>query len=269
MTARAAALLACCTAALVACGPAQTSSLTMPAATVPVTTIPVTTIPVTTMPVTTLPIATAPVTVPATVPATAAPDGTALALDVLGGIEQAKEHRGGYDRDLFGYPASFGGGCDTRAMVLQRDSLSPAQIDAAGCTVVAGDWYSVYDGVTYDQPSELEIDHVVALKEAWDSGAWQWNIARLEAFANDIDDVRSLRAVSSHTNRSKSDKDPSNWLPPNGDDVCRYVGDWVTIKARWQLSMDTSEYGRIRNVLRGPCAGWRVATWDAPPVPLD
>ena len=261
--------------------PAATIPITIsPATTAPDTTIlttgPATTIPDTTLPVTTIPIATAPVTVPATVPvtvpatvpATAAPAGTALALDVLGGIEQAKEHRGGYDRDLFGYPASFGGGCDTRAMILQRDSLSPAQIDAAGCTVVAGDWYSVYDGVTYDQPSELEVDHVVALKEAWDSGAWQWSIPRLEAFANDIDDVRSLRAVSSHTNRSKSDKDPSNWLPPNADDVCRYVGDWVAIKARWHLSIDTSEYGRIRNVLRGPCAGWRVATWDAPPVPL-
>jgi len=245
------------------------STSTTASTTVPITTVPAPTVPIATAPVTTAPPTTAPpTTAPPTVPPTTAVPNTLLALDVLATIVTGKEHRGGYDRDLFGYPMSFGGGCDTRAVVLQRDSLSPAQVDPAGCTVVAGDWYSVYDGVTTDQPRDLEIDHVVALKEAWDSGAWQWGIATLEAFANDVTDLRTLRAVTSHTNQSKSDRDPSNWLPPDADDVCRYVGDWVAIKARWHLQMDTSEFGRLRNVLRGPCAGWRVATWAPAPAPL-
>lgn len=211
----------------------------------------------------------APSTVPPSTTTTApAPGTTLLALDLLGLVRVEREHRGGYDRELFGYPTSFGGGCDTRDEVLQRDSLSPVQMDPVGCTVVAGDWYSPYDDLMFETPQDIEIDHVVALKEAWDSGAWQWGTSALEAFGNDLSDPRSLRAVSGESNRDKSDKDPSNWLPSNAADVCRFVGDWTAIKARWALSMDESEYGRIRNLLRGPCEGWRVDVITPTPVPV-
>ena len=146
-----------------------------------------------------------------------------------------------------------------------RDSLTPAQVDAGGCAVVAGDWYSRYDGVTWSDPAELEIDHVVALKEAWDSGAWAWDEARLTAFGNDVDDVRSLVAVTGAENQAKSDKDPSNWIPSYPDAVCTYLADWTSIKARWGLSMDESEYGRIRNLLTDRCPGQTIAPWE--PVP--
>jgi len=217
----------------------------------------------------------APPTAAPTVPPTPAPptptttaDPRPLALDLLSMVRVEREHRGGYDRELFGYPTSFGGGCDTRDEILQRDSLSPVQMDPVGCTVVAGDWYSPYDDLTFETPQDIEIDHVVALKEAWDSGAWQWGQAVLEAFANDVTDPRTLRAVSGDSNGEKSDKDPSNWLPRNAADVCRFVGDWTAIKVRWGLSMDESEYGRIRNLLRGPCADWRVDPIAPTPVPL-
>ncbi|MEI8240655.1 MAG: HNH endonuclease family protein [Actinomycetota bacterium] len=197
-----------------------------------------------------------------TVPTTSSSGGP-LALELLGLITVENEHTDGYDRTLFAYPSTFAGGCNTREMVLKRDSLTPAQVDPFGCKVVAGDWLSLYDGLHFDQPGDVEIDHVVALKEAWDSGAWQWSASARTAYANDLVDVRTLRAVSMTTNRSKSDKDPSNWLPPDANDVCRYVGEWVAIKARWNLSMDDSEYGRIRNLLLGQCAGWRVDPIDA------
>lgn len=208
-----------------------------------------------------------PTTIPATTqqqPLDATPSSTTiseqpLAIDLLAFITVANEHRGdGYSRDLFGYPASDGGGCDTRAKVLVRDSLTAAQVDPSGCTVVAGDWTSVYDGITTSSPGDLEIDHVVSLKEAWDSGAWQWDEATRHAYANDLSDPRTLRAVTVDTNRAKGDKDPSNWLPPDESDVCRYISDWVAIKLRWNFSMDQSEYGRIRNLLKGPCAGTQV-----------
>ncbi len=186
--------------------------------------------------------------------------GQPLAIDVLAFVTVENEHPLGYVRDLFGYPADLDGdGCDTRSEVLQLESITPAQVDIIGCTVVQGDWISPYDGMTSSNPGEFEIDHVVPLKEAWDSGAWAWNGLALVAYANDLSDLRALRAVSTTTNRSKGDKDPSNWLPPSAADVCPYIADWVEIKARWGLSMDQSEFGRIRNLLNGSCAGLQMA----------
>ncbi len=102
--------------------------------------------------------------------------GSVEALEVLAQIPVAREHQEGYDRDRFGYPDDRDGdGCDTRAEVLIRDSTTRPQIDPVGCTVVAGDWYSPYDDRTWTDPGEVQIDHVVALKEAHDSGAWAWN----------------------------------------------------------------------------------------------
>ena len=70
---------------------------------------------------------------------------------------------------------------------------------------------------------------MVALKEAWDSGANDWDTARREAFANDLDDPHALIAVSSSSNQSKGAADPSNWLPDNPDDQCRYIVAWVIV----------------------------------------
>ncbi len=191
---------------------------------------------------------------------------TVLAADLLGFVTVEREHRGGYRRELFAYPQAMGHGCDTRDRVLELESSIKVRFTSSGCSVARGSWVSVYDGLTYTSPRGLEIDHVVALKEAWDSGAWNWNAAAREAFANDLTDGRTLQAVSSASNRKKGDKDPSNWLPSNSADVCSYIGDWVTIKVRWHLSMDQSEYGRVRNLLRGQCNGWRVAAFARPPV---
>lgn len=191
--------------------------------------------------------------------------GTVLALDALALVPVAKEHGQGYRRDVFGYPADADGdGCDTRSEVLQRDSLTPAQVDPSGCLVIAGDWLSPYDGVTQSDPAELEIDHVVALKEAWDSGAWEWAPNRLTAYGNDLADARTLRAVTSSVNLSKGDKDPSNWLPTVN--VCGFLSDWIAIKVRWGLSMDQSEAGRIRNVITDQCPDLTIAEWPAAPA---
>jgi hypothetical protein len=222
------------------------------AETVPLTTVPLTTAPLTTVPLTTVP----PTTVPATTTVPAPVDGV-LAADLLGYVTVQNEHVGGYDRDLFGYPADpDGDSCDTRAEVLMSESQSPPQVAQPGCRVVEGDWYSLYDGAKYTTAAELEIDHVVALKEAWDSGAWNWDRATLVAYGNDLSDGRSLRAVSMATNRSKGDKDPSNWIPDSG--VCEFLADWVAVKVRWGMTMDQSEFGRIKNLLNGQCVGSRT-----------
>lgn len=199
-----------------------------------------------------------------TMPDNAQPSSWPLALDVLATIPVMRERGDGYDRELFEHWITIGG-CSTRENVLIRDSLTPAQVDPFGCRVVAGDWLSPFDGAMWENPADVDIDHVVALKEAWDSGAWAWTASQRRAFANDRTDHRTLRAVTDNVNQAKGDKDPSNWLPPLSSARCPYVADWLSIKARWQLSMDESEAGRVRNLLTRECAGLRVEPWSPAP----
>ena len=198
---------------------------------------------------------------------TKAPKGAAglpTALSVLATIPQAREQQSGYKRSLFKHWSDLDrDGCSTREEVLIAESITNAQVDAYGCKVIAGDWYSPYDNQRYTYPADLDIDHVVALKEAWDSGAHSWSTARREQFANDLSDDRSLIAVKDSENQSKSDRDPSNWIPKNSAYLCTYLADWVAIKARWALSMDTSEWGRIKNLLTASCATTTIAPWGS------
>ena len=184
--------------------------------------------------------------------------GSALALLQLVRVEN--EYQAGYDRALFEHWRDIDGdGCDSRDQVLKRDSISLPQVDPVNCNVIAGDWVSPYDGARWSNPSDIDIDHVVALKEAWDSGAWAWSAAQRKAYANDTSDSRTLLAVTDSVNQSKSDKDPSNWLPPLQSYTCTYLGNWVAVKVRWSLSMDSSEFGRIKNLLQSSCSSLNIA----------
>lgn len=185
-------------------------------------------------------------------------------LQVLATIPVMNEHPQGYSRSLFKHWVDADGdGCDTREEVLIVESTSKAQVDAYGCKVIEGDWYSPYEGGTYTHPGDLDIDHMVPLKEAWDSGAWNWTAAQRQAYANDLSDPRPLIAVLNSQNRSKSDKDPSNWIPPRGEYTCAYLANWVAIKAKWKLSMDQSEFGRIKNLATRSCTTSTVAPWGS------
>ncbi len=189
------------------------------------------------------------------------------ALSVLATITVQNEYKTGYSRSLFKHWIDANGnGCDTREEVLIAESQSKAQVDAYGCKVIEGDWLSPYDNVMHTNPSDLDIDHMVPLKEAWDSGAWNWTAAQRQTFANDLSDARALIAVTAGQNRSKSDRDPSNWIPPQKSYVCTYLSEWVAIKARWNLSMDQSEFGRIKNLLTASCATSTIAPWGTAPA---
>lgn len=184
------------------------------------------------------------------------------ALSVLATVKQQKERPLGYKRQLFKHwTDDDGDGCNTREEVLIAESITPAQVDAFGCKVVEGDWFSDYDGATHTNPSDLDIDHFVPLKEAWDSGAWGWSASTRQKFANDLSDPRSLIAVTAGQNRSKGDKDLSNWLPPRSEALCTYVTTWVAIKSKWKLSMDPSEWGRAKNILSKNCPSATIAPW--------
>ena len=189
------------------------------------------------------------------------------AKSVLATIRVENEYRTGYKRSLFIHWSDLdGNGCDTREEVLKRDSISKPQVDPYRCYVVAGDWYSKYDGKNLSDRGDVDIDHVVALKEAWDSGAWSWTEAQRKAYANDLTDRRTLIAVTDRVNVAKSDKDPSNWMPPLRSYWCTYLGDWISVKARWDLSMDQSEFGRIKNLLASDCSSLKIDGWTVAPV---
>ena len=189
------------------------------------------------------------------------------ALAVLQTIRVENERPNGYQRSLFEHWRDIDGdGCDSRDQVLKRDSITRAQVDPISCDVIAGDWVSPYDGARFSDPSDIDIDHVVALKEAWDSGAWAWSSATRKAYANDTSDRRTLAAVTDRVNQQKSDKDPSNWLPPLKSYICTYIGNWIAVKARWELSMDKSEWGRIKNLLTSSCSGLTIAASSEAPL---
>ena len=199
-------------------------------------------------------------TITSTATTTAKPVVVGSALALLQTIRVENEYQVGYNRALFDHWRDIDGdGCDSRDQVLKRDSISLPQVDPVNCNVVAGDWVSPYDGAKWSNPSDIDIDHVVALKEAWDSGAWAWSAAQRKAFANDTSDSRTLLAVTDSVNQSKSDKDPSNWLPPLQSYTCTYLGNWIAVKVRWGLSMDSSEYGRIKNLLQSTCISLNIA----------
>ncbi|MEN9922722.1 MAG: hypothetical protein RIS09_236 [Actinomycetota bacterium] len=163
---------------------------------------------------------------------------------------EAESNSNSYERSLFRHWVDENGNrCDTRAEVLLRDTKSPVTRSGT-CTIRTGKWVSVYDNQVITNASSLDIDHVVALKEAWESGASGWTSSERQQFANDLGFNRSLIAVSASTNRSKSDRDPTNWLPPSNAYRCEYLVSWIQVKYRWRLRVDESERNTIRAGLR-------------------
>ncbi|MBX6749687.1 MAG: HNH endonuclease [Micromonosporaceae bacterium] len=155
----------------------------------------------------------------------------------------------GYSRDRFHHWQSQGDGCDTRDRVLQRDGQGVVTGD--DCRITAGTWFSVYDGQTLTDPSDLDIDHVVPLANAWRTGAAAWTDEQRAAFANDLQRPQ-LIAVSSSSNRSKGDQDPSQWKPPRREYWCTYAQSWIAVKAYWHLSVTADEKAALAEML-GTC----------------
>ncbi|MFD3931748.1 HNH endonuclease family protein [Streptomyces sp. NPDC058614] len=166
------------------------------------------------------------------------------------------ESREGYERTSFKHwntGANPSDGCNTRAEVLISEAVEAPEI-GAGCQLSGGRWWSYYDATTVTSASGLDIDHMVPLAEAWDSGASAWTPQRREAYANDQGALTSLVAVTARSNRAKADKDPAQWMPPAAaDDAvrCRYTAEWVGTKLRWGLAADDAELSALRDLALG------------------
>lgn len=182
------------------------------------------------------------VTTVAVVVLAAASAAAATAPSLLKKLPTAGEQNSGYDRDAFEHWSDVPGkGCDTREWVLYRQN----RVRPAACGGESGSWISVYDGKRFSNPSDLDVDHMVPLAEAHGSGAGTWSAGQREAFANDLFRF-SLIAVSAASNRSKSDRDPAEWLPSKRSFVCKYVARWTAVKFRWRLSVDPREKATLR-----------------------
>lgn len=176
------------------------------------------------------------------------PVSAATARGYLGQLAVKTENRTGYSRDLFPHWITISGACNTRETVLKRDG-SGVVTDSA-CAATSGTWYSPYDGATWHAASDLDIDHVVPLAEAWDSGASAWTTAQRQAFANDLTRPQ-LIAVTDSVNQAKGDKDPAEWLPSVTGYRCTYVRAWVQVKYYYNLAVDSAEKTALTNVLNG------------------
>ena len=178
----------------------------------------------------------------------------------------------GYNRVLFKHWIDADkDGCNTRAEVLIEEAIVKPKIGLK-CKLTGGKWVSAYDGKTITNSSLLDIDHMVPLAEAWKSGAWQWTSSQRQAFANDLDLItNSLIAVSASSNRSKSDRDPSSWLPKMGkEDVCQYIKDWIDVKWKYSLTVDQKEAKKLQEEMIS-CFGNTEARWlnEIPKVVTD
>lgn len=167
-------------------------------------------------------------------------------------------------RDAFGpaWPDVDGNGCNQRDDVLLRDALpGTIRIQRQGACdhdVLAGTWTDPYTGarLTFtdlkdqSQAQAIQIDHVVALAEAWVSGASSWRDRRRLRFANDLD---GLVASSGPVNASKGASDPAAWRPKKAYQ-CSYASRWIQVKHRWGLAVDESESRALVEML-GTCRG--------------
>lgn len=168
--------------------------------------------------------------------------GTPMSVtDLLATLKVAPEHRGGYDRDLFPlWIDADGDGCNTRFEVLLDEAVVAPTITGT-CHLNGGSWLSPYDGVTLDGASQVQIDHLVPLAEAWYSGAYAWTTDRRQALANDLAVPWTLVGVSGKSNEAKGSSDPASWLPPLRAAICPYLDSWVAVKVRWGLTIDIDE----------------------------
>ncbi|MET8611142.1 MULTISPECIES: HNH endonuclease family protein [Streptomyces] len=183
---------------------------------------------------------------PAASAALPTPVSAATARSYLSQLTVATENRTGYSRDKFPTWITIEGTCDTREWILKRDGTNV--VTDSACKATSGSWYSPYDGATWTAASDVDIDHLVPLAEAWDSGAGKWTTAQRQAFANDVTRPQLL-AVTDNVNQSKGDQDPATWVPSRSAYVCTYVRAWVQVKYYYDLSVDSAEKSALQNYL--------------------
>ena len=176
---------------------------------------------------------------------------TGAAADALAGLPvKGKAPKTGYSRTQFGDGWAIKAGCDMRNIILHRDLTDVAVGD--GCKVQSGTLNDPYTGTMIafkrgaDTSDDVQIDHVVALSNAWQTGAQQLTAAERQALAND---PLELLAAEGKANQQKSDADAATWLPAHKPFRCQYVARQVAVKQKYKLWVTKAEYDAIARVL--------------------
>ena len=164
-----------------------------------------------------------------------------------------------YDRSDWRHWVDADGDCqDARQEVLIEESLEPVTYETdRECRVEAGRWYGAFTGGYFEDPGDVDVDHMVPLKNAHNSGGWDWNPAMKEEYANSLGDDDHLIAVQDNANQSKGARGPDEWKPRDETYWCQYATDWAEIKERWSLTMTEPEAGAAVEMLN---------TCEDPPV---
>ncbi|RAL61191.1 hypothetical protein DID88_010270 [Monilinia fructigena] len=174
-----------------------------------------------------------PVPAPTGIPSTSVANTQLAALTVAAAGSQA-----GYSRDLFPHWITISGACNTRETVLKRDGTNVVVNSA--CAATSGTWVSPYDGATWTAASDVDIDHLVPLSNAWKAGASSWTTAQRQAFANDLVNPQLL-AVTDSVNQGKSDSGPEAWKPSLKSYWCTYAKMWIKVKYVYDLTITSAE----------------------------
>ncbi len=151
------------------------------------------------------------------------------------------------DASKYGWPAKPNNRCNARNAALYRDGQHVKV--PPSCTGLTGSWLDPYTAKTYPEASDIDIDHLVPLAEAWRSGANHWSTAQRRAYANN---PMVLVSVQDRANESKGDKDPAAWKPANKASWCLYAKHWIAIKYKYKLTIDKSEKSALSSML-GTC----------------
>ncbi|WP_343561787.1 HNH endonuclease family protein [Kiloniella sp. b19] len=172
---------------------------------------------------------------------------TAIGLLVLAPAAMAHELPE-YDRSEWPHWIDVDRDCQNlRAEMLIAESLEPVTFtNDKGCTVDTGKWVGPYGGETFTGRKQVDIDHIVPLKEAHRSGGWAWSRTLKQAFANDPE---NLLITSASLNRAKSDQDPAQWLDILPGYKCTYLRKWISIKERYDLTYDKAEKAFLKTEL--------------------
>lgn len=190
------------------------------------------------------------------------PSGTVqpqgVAADTLATIPvKGRAPKTGYARTQFGEGWAIKNGCDTRNIILHRD-LTDTVVDEK-CKVTSGilhDPYTAKD-IAFERGAKsdaVQIDHVVALSNAWQTGAQQLSLDERKSLAND---PLELLAVEGKANQDKSDGDAATWLPPNKAFRCQYVARQIAVKQKYRLWMTQAEHTAIADILQS-CPGQQL-----------
>lgn len=153
------------------------------------------------------------------------------------------EQFGGWLRDTSGTTC-----LNTRGLVLVRDSIGNITYTSSGCTVDKGEWDEPYTGRLHKLAKDIQIDHLVALKNAYMTGAHEWNNQKRCLYANYMGNKFHLLSTNGKENLKKSDHTPSGYVPPNKAYTCQFIKQWLNVKLIWSLRLTPKEVSAINKI---------------------